>query len=175
MREAYRTWRPTPLYRARRLEQALDTPARIYYKYEGVSPTDSHKPDTAVAQAFYSKEAGVARLATETGAGQRGSSLACAGTLFGLEVKVWMVRVSFDQKPYRKAMTEPVRAPGECFGSAHDTHPSMRSCRSPLRPGPGLMHRHDGSARGRGDQVSGAPGRRIGGMSISCRPRSAPA
>ena len=106
VRDAYRAWRPTPLYRARRLEQALDTPARIYYKYEGVSPTGSHKPNTAVAQAFYNKEAGVARLATETGAGQWGSSLAYAAALFGLEVKVYMVRVSFDQKPYRKAMME---------------------------------------------------------------------
>ena len=106
VREAYRAWRPTPLYRARRLEQVLGTPARIYYKYEGVSPTGSHKPNTAVAQAFYNKEAGVSRLATETGAGQWGSSLAYAAALFGLEVKVYMVRVSFDQKPYRKAMME---------------------------------------------------------------------
>ena len=106
VRDAYRAWRPTPLHRARRLEQALGTPARIYYKYEGVSPTGSHKPNTAVAQAFYNKEAGVARLATETGAGQWGSSLAYAAALFGLEVKVYMVRVSFDQKPYRKAMME---------------------------------------------------------------------
>ena len=106
MREAYRAWRPTPLYRARRLEQALGTPARIYYKYEGVSPTGSHKPNTAIAQAFYNKEAGVGRLATETGAGQWGSSLAHAGARFGLEVKVYMVRVSFDQKPYRRAMME---------------------------------------------------------------------
>ena len=106
VREAYRAWRPTPLYRARRLEQTLGTPARIYYKYEGVSPTGSHKPNTAVAQAFYNKQEGVPRLATETGAGQWGSSLAYAAALFGLEVKVYMVRVSFDQKPYRKAMME---------------------------------------------------------------------
>ena len=106
VREVYRAWRPTPLYRARRLERALGTPARIYYKYEGVSPTGSHKPNTAVAQAFYNQQEGVSRLATETGAGQWGSSLAYAGALFGLEVKVYMVRVSFDQKPYRKAMME---------------------------------------------------------------------
>jgi tryptophan synthase beta chain len=106
VREVYRLWRPTPLYRARRLEQALGTPARIYYKYEGVSPAGSHKPNTAVAQAFYNKEAGVRRLTTETGAGQWGSALAFAGALFGLEVRVFMVRVSFDQKPYRKAMME---------------------------------------------------------------------
>jgi tryptophan synthase beta chain len=106
VREVYRLWRPTPLYRARRLERALDTPAKIFYKYEGVSPAGSHKPNTAVAQAFYNKEAGVRRLTTETGAGQWGSALAFAGALFGLEVRVYMVRVSFDQKPYRKAMME---------------------------------------------------------------------
>jgi tryptophan synthase beta chain len=106
VREVYRQWRPSPLYRARRLERALDTPARIYYKYEGVSPAGSHKPNTAVAQAFYNMEAGVKRLATETGAGQWGSALAFAGALFGLEVRVYMVRVSFEQKPYRKALME---------------------------------------------------------------------
>ena len=106
VREVYRQWRPSPLYRARRLERALDTPARIYYKYEGVSPAGSHKPNTAVAQAFYNKEAGVKRLTTETGAGQWGSALAFAGAVFGLDVRVYMVRVSFDQKPYRKAMME---------------------------------------------------------------------
>ena len=106
VREVYRQWRPSPLFRARRLEAALQTPARIYYKYEGVSPAGSHKPNTAVAQAFYNKEAGVRRLVTETGAGQWGSSLAFAGALFGLEVQVFMVRVSFDQKPYRRALME---------------------------------------------------------------------
>jgi len=106
VRDIYRMWRPTPLYRARRLEKLLDTPARIYYKYEGTSPTGSHKPNTAVAQAFYNADAGVKRIATETGAGQWGSSLAFAAALFDLEVKVFMVRVSFDQKPYRKAMME---------------------------------------------------------------------
>ncbi|BET65238.1 TrpB-like pyridoxal phosphate-dependent enzyme [Opitutales bacterium ASA1] len=106
VRDIYRQWRPTPLYRARRLEQALDTPAKIYYKYEGVSPSGSHKPNTAVPQAFYNKQAGVKRLATETGAGQWGSSLAFAGALFGLEVLVYMVKVSFNQKPYRRALME---------------------------------------------------------------------
>jgi tryptophan synthase beta chain len=106
VREIYRLWRPTPLYRAWRLERALDTPARIYYKWEGVSPAGSHKPNTAVAQAFYNREEGVKALCTETGAGQWGSSLAFAGALFGLEVSVYMVRVSFEQKPYRRAMME---------------------------------------------------------------------
>ena len=102
----YRQRRPTPLYRARRLERALDTPAKIYYKYEGVSPAGSHKPNTAVAQAYYNKQEGVKRLVTETGAGQWGSSLAFAGALFGLEVEVYMVKVSYNQKPYRRALME---------------------------------------------------------------------
>jgi len=106
VRDVYRQWRPTPLYRARRLEQALDTPARIYYKYEGVSPTGSHKPNTAVAQAYYNKQEGVKRLITETGAGQWGSALAFAGGIFGLEVEVFMVKVSYEQKPYRRALME---------------------------------------------------------------------
>jgi tryptophan synthase beta chain len=106
VRAVYRQWRPSPLYRARRLEQALETPARIYYKYEGVSPAGSHKPNTAVPQAFYNKEAGVRRLTTETGAGQWGSSLAFAGAIYGLEVQIFMVRVSYDQKPYRRALME---------------------------------------------------------------------
>jgi len=106
VRSVYRQWRPTPLYRARRLEQALETPARLYYKYEGVSPTGSHKPNTAVAQAYYNKQEGVKRLTTETGAGQWGSALAFAGGIFGLEVDVWMVRVSYDQKPYRRGLIE---------------------------------------------------------------------
>ena len=97
VREAYKLWRPAPLYRARRLEKALDTPARIFYKYEGVSPSGSHKPNTAVPQAFYNKEAGISKLSTETGAGQWGSSLAFAGQLYGLEVKVYMVIVSLNQ------------------------------------------------------------------------------
>lgn len=106
VREVYQQWRPTPLFRAERLERALDTPAHIYYKYEGVSPAGSHKPNTAVAQAFFNKTAGVRRLTTETGAGQWGSALAYAGAVFGLEVRVFMVAVSFRQKPYRKALME---------------------------------------------------------------------
>ena len=106
VRDVYRQWRPSPLFRARRLEKALGTPARIYYKYEGVSPAGSHKPNTAVPQAFYNKEAGVTKISTETGAGQWGSSLAFAGALFGIEVKVFMVKVSYNQKPYRRALME---------------------------------------------------------------------
>ncbi len=104
--EAYLLWRPTPLCRARRLEKVLGTPARIYYKHEGVSPAGSHKPNTAVAQAYYNKRAGVERLTTETGAGQWGSALSFACNLFGLECKVYMVKVSYEQKPYRRIMME---------------------------------------------------------------------
>ncbi len=106
VRSIYQQWRPTPLYRARRLERALDTPAKIYYKYEGVSPAGSHKPNTAVPQAYYNKQEGVKRIVTETGAGQWGSSLAFAGALFGLEILVYMVKVSYNQKPYRRALME---------------------------------------------------------------------
>ncbi len=120
VRAIYRQWRPTPLYRARRLEKALDTPAKIYYKYEGVSPTGSHKPNTAVPQAYYNKQAGVKRLITETGAGQWGSSLAFAGALFGLEVEVYMVKVSYEQKPYRRALME-------AFGSQVIASPSNQT------------------------------------------------
>jgi tryptophan synthase beta chain len=106
VRDAYRLYRPSPLYRAHRLEKVLDTPAHIYYKYEGVSPAGSHKPNTAIPQAFYNSQEGVRRLATETGAGQWGSALSFAGALFGLEVKVYMVRASYDQKPYRRFLME---------------------------------------------------------------------
>ena len=102
--DIYRLWRATPLYRARRLEKALDTPAHIYYKYEGTSPAGSHKPNTAVPQAFYNKRAGIKRLATETGAGQWGSALSLACQMFGMECTVYMVRISYDQKPYRRMM-----------------------------------------------------------------------
>jgi len=102
--DIYRLWRPTPLYRARRLERKLQTPAKIYYKYEGVSPAGSHKPNTAVAQAYYNKKAGIKRIATETGAGQWGSALSLACKMFDLECKVFMVKVSYQQKPYRRAM-----------------------------------------------------------------------
>ncbi len=104
VRDVLRLWRPSPLYRARRLEQALNTPAKIYYKNEAVSPAGSHKPNTAVAQAYYNKQAGIKRLTTETGAGQWGSSLALAGQMFGLEVEVYMVKISYEQKPYRRSM-----------------------------------------------------------------------
>jgi len=106
VREMYRLWRPTPLFRARGLEQALGTPAKIYYKYEGVSPAGSHKPNTAIPQAFYNKESGTKTLTTETGAGQWGSALAFACAHFKIELEVFMVRVSFDQKPYRRALME---------------------------------------------------------------------
>ncbi len=106
VQEVYRLWRPSPLFRAHRLEKALGTPARIYYKYEGVSPVGSHKPNTAVPQAYYNAAEGVAKLTTETGAGQWGSALAFACAQFGLECEVWQVRASYDQKPYRKMMME---------------------------------------------------------------------
>src|SRR6266699_6983190 len=104
--DVYRLWRPTPLYRAIRLEQVLQTPAHIYFKYEGTSPAGSHKPNTAIAQAYYNKEAGIRRLATETGAGQWGSALSMACQFFGLDCLVFMVRASFDQKPYRRVFME---------------------------------------------------------------------
>ena len=106
VRDALKLWRPSPLFRARRLEQALGTPARIYYKYEGVSPAGSHKPNTAIAQAYYNRKEGVTRLSTETGAGQWGSALALAAQIFGLQCKVYMVKVSYQQKPYRRLMME---------------------------------------------------------------------
>ncbi len=120
VRQVYAQWRPSPLFRARRLEKALDTPARIYYKYEGVSPAGSHKPNTAVAQAYYNKQEGTKRLVTETGAGQWGSALAMACAFFGLECKVYMVRVSYDQKPYRRAMME-------VFGASVTASPSTET------------------------------------------------
>lgn len=104
--DIYSLWRPSPLYRAHRLEAALGTPAKIYYKYEGVSPAGSHKPNTSVPQAYYNKKAGIRRIATETGAGQWGSSMALAGSMFGLDVTVYMVKVSFSQKPYRRIAME---------------------------------------------------------------------
>src|ERR1700704_3644633 len=106
VRELYKLWRPTPLYRAHRLERELNTPAHIYYKYEGVSPAGSHKPNTAVPQAYENARAGIKRLATETGAGQWGSSLGFACSLFGLECEVFMVGSSYDQKPYRRSMMQ---------------------------------------------------------------------
>lgn len=125
VREIYRLWRPSPLVRARRLEKVLDTPAKIYFKYEGVSPAGSHKPNTSVAQAFYNKQEGVKRLTTETGAGQWGCSLAFAGSLFGLEVEVFMVKVSYQQKPYRRALMETYGA--TCIASPSDMTQSGRA------------------------------------------------
>jgi tryptophan synthase beta chain len=132
VREIYRRWRPSPLFRARALEKALDTPANIFYKYEGVSPSGSHKPNTAVAQAFYNKQAGVKRLTTETGAGQWGSSLAFAASLFGLEVDVFMVKISYEQKPYRRALMETYGA--RCVASPS---PQTASGRAVLERFPG--------------------------------------
>jgi len=137
VRDVYRQWRPTPLFRARRLEKELDTPARIYYKYEGVSPAGSHKPNTAVAQAFYNKEAGVKRITTETGAGQWGSSLAFAGALFGIEIDVYMVRVSYDQKPYRRALMETYGA--RCVASPSNETQSGRAVLAQRADHPGSL------------------------------------
>ncbi|NLD67873.1 MAG: TrpB-like pyridoxal phosphate-dependent enzyme [Limnobacter sp.] len=125
VRDIYRLWRPAPLFRARRLEKALGTPAKIFYKYEGVSPAGSHKPNTAVAQAFYNREAGIKRLSTETGAGQWGSSLAFAGALFDIDVTVFQVRVSYDQKPYRRALMESYGA--RCIASPSNETASGRA------------------------------------------------
>ena len=137
VRDIYRQWRPSPLYRARRLEKALQTPAKIYYKYEGVSPAGSHKPNTAVAQAFYNKEAGVKKITTETGAGQWGSSLAFAGALFGLEIKVFMVRVSFNQKPYRRALMETYGA--KCIASPSNETQSGKAILAQRADHPGSL------------------------------------
>lgn len=125
VRQILLQWRCTPLHRARRLEQALDTPARIYYKWEGVSPSGSHKPNTAVPQAFYNQQEGVRRIATETGAGQWGSSLSMACSMFGLECMVYMVKVSYNQKPYRRALMEAYGA--ACIASPSDTTESGRA------------------------------------------------
>jgi tryptophan synthase beta chain len=144
VREVYRLWRPSPLFRARRLEKALGTPARIYYKYEGVSPVGSHKPNTAVPQAFYNAEEGVARLTTETGAGQWGSALAFACAQFGLECEVWQVRASYDQKPYRKLMME-------TFGAT--VHPSPSEL---TESGRAILKQHPGSTGSLGIAISEA-------------------
>ncbi|TMC43564.1 MAG: TrpB-like pyridoxal phosphate-dependent enzyme [Chloroflexi bacterium] len=117
IRQIYTLWRPSPLYRARRLEKALDTPARIYYKYEGVSPVGSHKLNTAVAQVYYNQQAGVKKISTETGAGQWGSALALAGAYFGVDIEIFMVKISYQQKPYRRNMME-------TYGAAIHASPS---------------------------------------------------
>ncbi len=135
VREAYRMWRPSPLFRARRLEQRLGTPARIYYKYEGVSPAGSHKPNTAIPQAYYNKAAGIKRISTETGAGQWGSSMALAGQMFGLEVRVYMVKISYEQKPFRRSMMHTWGA--EVFASPTDMTQAGRDAlaKDPNSPG----------------------------------------
>ena len=142
--DVYRLWRPTPLFRATRLEQHLQTPARIYFKYEGVSPAGSHKPNTAVPQAYYNKEAGIRRIATETGAGQWGSAMAMACTFFGLECTVYMVRASYDQKPYRRVFME-------SFGSEVIPSPSERT-----NAGRGILAEHPDSTGSLGIAISEA-------------------
>jgi tryptophan synthase beta chain len=137
VREALRLWRPSPLYRAHRLEQVLGTPAKIYYKNESVSPAGSHKPNTAVAQAYYNKVAGITRLTTETGAGQWGCSLALAGQLFGLAVRVYMVKISFEQKPYRRSMMQTWGA--EVFASPTDMTESGRKILAGHPDSPGSL------------------------------------
>jgi tryptophan synthase beta chain len=137
IREALTLWRPSPLYRAHRLEQALGTPAKIFYKNEAVSPAGSHKPNTAVAQAYYNKQAGIKRLATETGAGQWGCSLALAGQMFGLDVRVYMVKVSYEQKPYRRSMMQAWGA--EVFASPTDMTQSGRKILAADPDSPGSL------------------------------------
>jgi tryptophan synthase beta chain len=144
VREIYRQWRPTPMYRALRLEQALGTPSKIYYKYEGVSPAGSHKPNTSVAQAYYNQRAGVRRLATETGAGQWGSALAMAGRMFGIEVRVYMVRVSYEQKPFRRSMME-------AWGAEVIASPSTRT-----KSGKDVLAKHPDSTGSLGIAISEA-------------------
>ena len=137
VREMYRMWRPTPVYRARRLEKALDTPARIYYKYEGVSPAGSHKLNTAIPQVYYNKMAGIRRLATETGAGQWGSALSMACQFFGLECTVYMVKISFEQKPYRRILMSTFGA--EVFASPSDRTNAGRAVLADHPDSPGAL------------------------------------
>jgi tryptophan synthase beta chain len=142
--DVYRLWRPTPMFRAMRLERALDTPARIYFKYEGVSPAGSHKPNTAVPQAYFNKEAGIRRIATETGAGQWGSAIAMACSFFGLECPVYMVRASYDQKTYRRVFME-------TFGANVLASPSTTT-----NAGRGVLDAHPGSTGSLGIAISEA-------------------
>ncbi len=144
VRDVYRQWRATPLYRARRLEEALGTPARIYYKYEGVSPVGSHKPNTAVPQAFYNQQEGVRRLSTETGAGQWGSALAMACSFLGMECKVYMVRVSYNQKPYRRGLME-------AYGATVTASPSQETA-----SGRAILEEHPDSSGSLGIAISEA-------------------
>src|SRR6266699_1700943 len=142
--DVYRLWRPTPLFRARRLEKELDTPARIYYKYEGLSPAGSHKPNTAVPQAYYNAAEGVKKLTTETGAGQWGSALAFASALYGIACEVWMVRASYDQKPYRRLLME-------AYGAT--VHPSPSDLTS---AGRAVLEQHPDSTGSLGIAISEA-------------------
>ncbi len=144
VRDLYKQYRPSPLVRALRLEKALDTPAHIYYKNESVSPAGSHKPNTAIPQAFYNKEEGIKQIATETGAGQWGSALAYAGAMFGLEVKVYMVRASYDQKPYRRLMME-------TYGASVVASPSMET-----EAGRAILAEHPNSSGSLGIAISEA-------------------
>jgi len=137
VREIYKIWRPSPLMRAVRLERALGTPAKIFFKYEGVSPAGSHKPNSAVPQAFYNKQAGIKRLTTETGAGQWGSSIAFAGQMFGLEVRVYMVKVSYHQKPYRRLMMQTWGA--EVFASPSELTQTGRNALAADPDNPGSL------------------------------------
>jgi tryptophan synthase beta chain len=137
IRQALTMWRPSPMFRAHRLEKALGTPARIYYKYEGVSPAGSHKPNTALAQAWYNKQAGITRLATETGAGQWGSSLAMVAQMFGIQVRVYMVKVSYHQKPYRRSMMQTWGA--EVFASPTDMTEAGRKVLAEHPDSPGSL------------------------------------
>ncbi len=142
--DVYRLWRPTPLYRARRLEKDLGTPAKIYYKYEGVSPAGSHKPNTAVPQAYYNAEDGIRKLTTETGAGQWGTALSFACALFGIDLEVWMVRSSYDQKPYRKILME-------TYGATVHASPSPETA-----AGRGILAEHPDSTGSLGIAISEA-------------------
>ncbi len=142
--DIYRLWRPSPLYRATRLERELETPARIYFKYEGVSPAGSHKPNTAVPQAYYNKEAGIRRIATETGAGQWGSAMAMACSFFGLDCDVYMVKASYDQKPYRRIFME-------TFGASVVASPSDKT-----NSGRAILEAHPDSTGSLGIAISEA-------------------
>ena len=144
VRDVYKQWRPSPLFRARRLEKALDTPAKIYYKYEGVSPAGSHKTNTAVPQAYYNMKEGTKRISTETGAGQWGSAMAMACSFFGLECKVYMVKVSYNQKPYRRALME-------TFGASVTASPSTET-----ESGKAVLAEHPNSTGSLGIAISEA-------------------
>ena len=168
VREIYKLWRPTPLFRAYRLERELDTPAHIYYKYEGTSPAGSHKPNTAVPQAYYNREEGVRRLATETGAGQWGSALAFACRLMDMECEVFMVGSSYDQKPYRRSMMEVWgatvhRSPSDQTrpGRAQASHPTGLARHRDLGGGRGggRRRRHQLRARVGAEPRAAAPDR----------------